>query len=65
MTWDTFMFLVTNRVTPNNRSNLYIHRTNYQVSYHGTFFTGMSTFSTIYIHYTLEKFGFYSASEDI
>ena len=33
--WDTFVFLVTNRVTPNDPNNLYIHWINHQVSYHG------------------------------
>jgi len=52
------MFIVTNRVTPQNPNNLYKHWTNHQVSYHGYFFTEKSTFASIYIHYSL-------ASEDI
>ena len=52
MTGDTFMFLVTNWVTPNNLYNLYIHWTNYQVLYHGLLFMGMSTFQYLYTLYT-------------
>ena len=65
MTRDTFMFLVTNRVTLNNPNNLYLHCTNHQVAYHGSFFTSMSSLASTYTQYTLEKYGFCIASEDI
>jgi len=35
---------------PPNPNNLYILGTNCQVSYHGTFFTGMSTFPSTHTH---------------